>query len=61
MKQKFRRYETMTLAELEKLHDELVKKLGVLSQKFAVLQQRIAASKALQRKPKRVRKYGHML
>jgi hypothetical protein len=56
MKQKFRRYETMTLAELEKLHDELVKKLGVLGQKFAVLQQRLAASKAPQRKPKRAKK-----
>jgi hypothetical protein len=38
-----------TLAELDKLHDELVKK-------FAVLQQRIDALKATQRKPKRAEK-----
>jgi hypothetical protein len=38
-----------TFAELDKLHDELVKK-------SAVLEQRIAALKPVQRKPKRATK-----
>jgi hypothetical protein len=45
-----------TLAELETLHDELVKELSVLNQEFAVLQHRIAALKAAQRKSKRAKK-----
>jgi hypothetical protein len=45
-----------TLTGHVKLHDELVKKSGVLGQKFVVLQQRIAALKAAQRKPKRAKK-----
>jgi hypothetical protein len=56
MKLNFHRYETMTFAELEKLHDELVKESGVLQQKFAVLQQRMDALKVAQRKPKRAKK-----
>ena len=49
MKLNFRCYETKTVAELEKLHDKLVKELGVLEQKFAVLRQRIDPLKAAQR------------
>jgi len=56
MELNFHRYETMTLAELKKLHDELVEESGVLQQEYAVLQHRIAALKAAQRKPKRAKK-----
>jgi hypothetical protein len=45
-----------TLAELVKLDDKLGKKLAVLNQKCAVIQQRVAALKAAQRKPKRAKK-----
>jgi hypothetical protein len=48
--------ELKTLAKLDELHDELVKKSGVLEQEFAVLQQRIDALKAVQRKPRRAKK-----
>jgi hypothetical protein len=56
MELNFHRYETKTLAELVKLDDKLVKKLGALGQEFAGLQQRIAALKVAQRKPKRAKK-----
>ena len=56
MELNFHRYETKTLAELVKLHDKLVQKSGVLQQEYAVLQHRIAALKAAQRKPKRAKK-----
>jgi hypothetical protein len=48
--------ELKTLAELNELHDELVKKSAVLQQEFAVLQQRINALKAAQRKSEREKK-----
>jgi hypothetical protein len=44
-----------TLAELDKLHDELLKKSAVLRHEHAVIQQRIDALKAAQRKPKRAK------
>jgi uncharacterized small protein (DUF1192 family) len=50
------RYETKTLAELEELDDESVRQLAVLGQRFAVLQQGIAALKAAKRKQKRAKK-----
>ncbi len=56
MELNFRPPETKTLAELEKLHEELLKKSGVLNQEFAVLRNRIAALKAAQRKQKRAKK-----
>jgi hypothetical protein len=56
MELNFHRYEAKTLAELVKLHDKLVQKSGVLQQEYAVLQHRIAALKAAQRKPKRAKK-----
>jgi hypothetical protein len=56
MELNFHRYETKTLAELIKLDDQLVKELGVLGHKFAVLQQRTAALKVAQRKAKRAKK-----
>jgi ABC-type phosphate transport system auxiliary subunit len=48
--------ELKTLAELDELHDELVKKSAALQQEFAVLQQRIDALRAAQRKPSRAKK-----
>jgi hypothetical protein len=45
-----------TLAQLDKLHEELLEKSGAIGQKHAVLQRRIAALKASQRKPKRPKK-----
>jgi hypothetical protein len=45
-----------TLAELDKLHDRLVKKSAVLQQEHAVIHQRIDALKAAQRKPKRAKR-----
>jgi hypothetical protein len=56
MKQNSALMKLKTLAELNKLHDKLVKKSGAIGQKHAVLQQRIAALKAAQRKPKRAKK-----
>jgi hypothetical protein len=56
MKLTARRYETKTVAELEKIDDELVKKSAVLEHELPILQQRIDALKAVQRKPKRVKK-----
>lgn len=56
MKLNFRRYEAMTLAQLDKLHEELLKKSGVLQQEFAVHQQGIDALKAAKRKLKRAKK-----
>ena len=47
--------ELKTLAELDELHDKLLKKSAVLQQELAVLQQRIDALKAAQRKPKRAK------
>ena len=48
--------ELKTLAELDELHDELLKKSATLQQELAVLQQRIDALKVAQRKPKRAKK-----
>jgi prefoldin subunit 5 len=48
--------ELKTLAELDELHDELIKKSAALQQELSVLQQRIDALKATQRKPKRAKK-----
>jgi hypothetical protein len=48
--------ELKTLAELDELHDELLKKSAVLNHELAVLRQRIAALKAAQRKLKRAKK-----
>jgi hypothetical protein len=48
--------ETKALAELDKLHDELLRKSAVLEQEYAVLQQRMDALKAAQRKPGRAKK-----
>jgi hypothetical protein len=48
--------ELKTLAKLDELHDELVKKSGVLEEEFAVLQQRIDALKAAHRKSEREKK-----
>ena len=48
--------ELLTLAELDELHDELVKKSAALQQEFAVLQERIDALKATQRDPTRANK-----
>ena len=48
MKLNSRCYETKTLAELDKLHDELVEELGVLEQEFAVLRQGLDPLKAAQ-------------
>jgi hypothetical protein len=45
-----------TLAQHDKLHDELLKKSAVLNHELAVLRQRIGALKAAQRKPKRAKK-----
>jgi hypothetical protein len=47
-----------TLAELDKLHDELVKKSAVLHQDLAVIHQRIDDLKAAQRKAKRAKTTG---
>jgi hypothetical protein len=56
MKLTSRRYETKTVAALEKLDDELVKKSVVLEQELPVLQQKIDALKATKRKLKRAKK-----
>ena len=48
--------ELKTLAELDELHDELVKKSAAIQQEFAVLQQRIDALKAAQRKSEQEKK-----
>jgi chromosome segregation ATPase len=48
--------ELKTIAELDQLHDELLKKSAALQQELSVLQQRIDALKATQRKPKRAEK-----
>jgi len=61
MRLNIRRSETKTLAELEKLDDELVKKSAVLEQKIPVLQQRIDALKAAKRKPKRAKSWFAVL
>jgi hypothetical protein len=45
--------ELKTLAELDELHDELIKKSAALQQEFAVLQERIDALKAAHRKSER--------
>jgi prefoldin subunit 5 len=45
-----------TLAQLDKLHEELLKKSAILRHELAVLQQRIDALKAAQRKLKRAKK-----
>jgi hypothetical protein len=42
--------ELLTLAELNELHEELLKKSAALQQEFVVLQERIDALKAAQRK-----------
>jgi hypothetical protein len=44
-----------TLAQLDKLHDELLKKSAVLQHELTVLQQRTDALKAAKRKPKRAK------
>jgi hypothetical protein len=56
MELNFRFPETKTLADLETLHDELVKKSAVLNTEYAVLRQRIDALRAVQRKPRRAKK-----
>jgi hypothetical protein len=48
--------ELKTIAELDELHDELLKKSAALQQELSVLRQRIDALKAAQRKPKRAEK-----
>jgi len=56
MKLASRRYETKTVAELETLDGELVKKSAVLEREFPVLQKRIDALKAAKRKLKRAKR-----
>jgi hypothetical protein len=56
MKLTSRRYQTKTVAELETLDDELVKKSTVLEYELPALQKRIDALKAAKRKLKRVKK-----
>ena len=56
MKLTSRRYETKTVAELEELDDELVKKSAVLEHEFPVLPKSIDALKAAKRKLKRAKK-----
>jgi hypothetical protein len=56
MKLTSRHYETKTVAELETLDDELVKKSAVLEREFPVLQKRIDALKAAKRKLKRAKR-----
>ena len=56
MELNFRFPETKTLADLETLHDELDKESAVLNIEYAVLQQRMDALRAVQRKPKRAKK-----
>jgi hypothetical protein len=48
--------ELLTLAELNELHEELLKKSAALQEEFAVLQQRIDALKTAQRKSERKKK-----
>jgi hypothetical protein len=48
--------ELLTLADLNELHEELLKKSAALQQEFAVLQQRIDALKDTQRDPTRAKK-----
>ena len=56
MKLTSRRYETKTVAELEELDDELVKKSAVLEHEFPVLQKSIDALKAAKQKLKQAKK-----
>jgi hypothetical protein len=56
MKLTARCYETKTLAELETLDDELVKKSAVLEHEFPILQQKIDALKAAKRKLKQAKR-----
>ena len=56
MKLASRRCETKTVAELEKLDDQLVKKSAVLEHELPILQQKIDALKAAKQKLKQAKK-----